>query len=129
MKDQAVNFDIDLKKWDIEQPMDDVVWVLMLDEPDSEFVKLDSGIFLQTQQKTRGYFRIGKALKVGPNVKHIKEGNFLLIPPNMGVLGHKTEQGYKTTFIKENAVMSTISFNGTKEEFLKHQTEDLFAQL
>ena len=129
MKDQAVNFDIDLKKWDIEQPMDDVVWVLMLDEPDSEFVKLDSGIFLQTQQKTRGYFRIGKALKIGPNVKHIKEGNFLLIPPNMGVLGHKTEQGYKTSFIKENAVMATINFSGTKEEFLKHQTEDLFAQL
>lgn len=129
MKDAVVNFDVDLSKWNVEQPLSDVLWVLMLDEPDTDHVTLSSGIVLQTQQKIRGHFRIGKALKVGPNVKTVKEGDFLLIPPNTGMLGHKSEQGYKTLFIKEDYIMSVINFNGSKDDYLKHQAEDLFAQV
>jgi hypothetical protein len=129
MKDAVVNHNIDLTKWNIDKPLDDVVWTLMIDEPDSDEIKLDSGIFLPTQAKLRGFFRLGKALKIGPNVKLIKEGDFLLIPPNRGLLGHKSSNGYKTLFIKENEVLSTVAFDGTKEEFLAHQAKDLFAQV
>ena len=101
----------------------------MIDEPDSDYVTKSSGIILSTASTTRGAFRVGKVLKCGPSCVDVKQDDFVIIPPNVGMVGHKTENGYKTLFVREESIMAIVSFDGTKEEFLQHVKENLHSTI
>lgn len=124
MSDQIVNFDVDFSKWNVKTPLKDVVWLLMVDEPDEDLSKKGS-LYVPTQSVNKNAFRVGFALKVGPKVETIKENDYVLIPPTVGVYGHKTYQGHKTWFVPENACISTIEFDGSKDEMIKNIKETL----
>lgn len=127
--DKIVNFNVDLSKWNVEKPLKDVIWILMIDEPDTDYVKRESGIVLATKSTTRSNFRIGKVLKCGDKCTDVKEGDFVMLPPNVGMIGYKSIDGYKTLFTREETIMAVISFDGSKDEFIKHVQENLFATL
>lgn len=124
MSDQIVNFDVDFSKWNVKTPLKDVVWLLMVDEPDEDLSKKGS-LYVPTQSVNKNAFRVGFALKVGPKVETIKENDYVLIPPTVGVYGHKTYQGHKTWFVPENACISTIEFDGSKDEMIQNIKETL----
>lgn len=130
MSDKIVNHNVDLSKWNVEQVLGNTLWLWMIDEPDSQFVTRGSGIVLDTKSTVRSVFRIGKVLKAGKTADVTKEGDFVLIPPTgVGIQGHQTKDGYKTLFISEDKILATINFNGTKDEFIRHIKEDLWATI
>jgi hypothetical protein len=124
MSDQIVNYDVDYSKWNVKQCLKDVVWLLMVDEPDEDMVKKGS-LFIQTSTLNKNAFRIGLVMKTGPKVETLKEGDYVIIPPTVGVYGHKSHDGHKTWFVPENAVISVIEFDGSKEEMIANIKETL----
>lgn len=115
MSEQIVNYDVDLSKWNVENCLADVVWLLMIDEPTADIV-FRNGVFVPTQDINKNAFRIGFVLNAGPDVKVAIKDKYVLIPPTAGIYGHKTHKGHKTWFVKESAIMCTINFDGTKDE-------------
>lgn len=127
MQDKVVNHDVKLDKWEIKNLYKDTLWVKMVDEPEADFIASKGGIILTASQKTRGFFRIGQVLKCGEDTKYAKEGQYILIPPQTGIIGFKSKEGYKTSFIKEDAVMAVIEFDGDDEQLQEHIQFDLKA--
>ena len=124
MSDQIVNYDVDFSKWNVKTPLKDVVWLLMVDEPDEEIIE-KNGLFVPTKLVNKNAFRIGMAMKVGPKVEVVKEGDYVIIPPTTGVYGHKTHGGHKTWFVPESAIISVIEFDGNKDEMIQNMKETL----
>jgi hypothetical protein len=124
MSDKLINYDIDYTNWDVEQCLNDTIWLLMVDEPDGELV-LRKGLYVKTQDTVKNAFRIGLVLNAGPDCKTVKEGQYVTIPPGTGFYGHQTKEGHKTWFISEKAVMAVVKFTGTKEEMIRSIKENL----
>jgi hypothetical protein len=122
---ELVNYNIDYKNWNIKQCQGPWLWLLMVDEPDSEYITLGSGLQVKTQEHVKNAFRVVKVIKSGPDCKVAKEGDFVLIPPGNFMAGHKTKDGHKTAFIREEMILGTLEFDGTKDEMIRAIKEQL----
>ncbi len=126
---QIANYDINYKKWNIKQCQGPWLWLLMVDEPEEDFIQTQSGIHINTQTHVKNAFRVAKVIKAGVDCKVAKEGDFVLTPPGNPLVGHKTMEGYKTGFIREEMILGTLEFDGTKDEMIQAIKEDLQAGL
>lgn len=119
MSDQIVNYDADLSKWNIKQCLKDVVWLLMVDEPDDTLVKRGS-LYVKTKELNNNAFRIGLVMAIGPDVKTVQKGDYVIIPPTVGIYGHKTHKGNKTWFVREDTIISVVEFDGSDDEMIEN---------
>jgi hypothetical protein len=121
---ELVNYNIDYSKWNIEQCQGNWIWLLMVDEPDGEIVQKGL-IFVKQADYTKNAFRIGLVMNAGKDCKVVEKDKFVLIPPGNGVPGHKTEKGNKTWFIREDMILGTVVFDGTKDQMIESIKKDL----
>lgn len=112
--EKIVNHNIDLKDWKILNLYKDSLWVQLIDEPDASTV-VKNGITLTVSQ-AKGVYSIGKILMTGPDVKHATVGSHVLFIKQAGQPAHRNVDGYKSWFVREDAVMAVIEYEGTEEE-------------
>jgi co-chaperonin GroES (HSP10) len=111
---KIVNHNINLEQWKITKLYKDCLWVKLLDEPDANTV-MKNGLVLMTSH-AKGVYSLGEILMTGDESKHAKVGDKVLFIKHVGQPAHCTVDGYKTHFVKEDAVMAIMEFNGTPEE-------------
>lgn len=126
---ELVNYNIDYSKWNVKECQGTWMWLLMVDEPDQDYITLQSGIHVKTQDQLKNAFRIAQVIKAGKDSKVVKDEDFVLIPPGNGIYGHKTKDGHKTLFIREENIFGTIEFDGNKDEMIRNIKEKLHAGL
>jgi hypothetical protein len=124
---KIINYDIDLKNWKILSLRKDAIWMQRLDEPSATmFVR--NGI-VQTASSIKGPFAICKVLMVGKDITDINVGDTYLVPsPLCSVDAMRIVDGYKTYYVKEDALMSRIEYEGTEEEQKKSIEDDILLQ-
>lgn len=121
--EKLINHKIDLKDWKITQLYKDTLWVKLLDEPDANNV-MRNGIILAVSQ-AKGIYSIGEILMAGPDTKYAKVGSRVLFIKHVGQPAERTVDGYKTHFVKEDAVMAVMEYNGTDEEMKQDITDQI----
>ena len=121
--ERIVNHNINLKDWKITQLYKDTLWVKLLDEPDTNQVK-KNGIFLPTSS-AKGIYSLGEILMVGPETKYATVGSRVLFIKQVGQPAHRSIDGYKTHFVKEDAVMAVMEFEGTDDAMREDITNQI----
>jgi len=114
-RDKIVNYDIDLKKWKIKSLYVNAMWVKRLDEPSAELVM--KGLLYVPSAKLRGALSVCEILMIGPDVKSAKVGDFVLVPVQfIATDAMRLVDGFKTYYIREDAALSVVEYEGSKEE-------------
>jgi hypothetical protein len=108
--EKIVNHDIDLTKWNVKALYKDTLWVKLLDEPDADLLKKGS-LFVKINT-VKGPYRLGEVIMTGPDTVNAKTGDKVIIPQMTGQPGYRSYEGYKTWFVKEDAVMAVLEFDG-----------------
>jgi len=121
--ERIVNHNIDLKDWKITQLYKDTLWVRLLDEPDTNQV-VKNGLYLPTSS-AKGIYSLGEILLCGPETKYALVGTRVLFVKQVGQPAHRTVDGYKTHFVKEDAVMAVMEYDGTEEEMKQDITDQI----
>ena len=119
------NHNYDLEDWDIIDLFKDTIWAEFIDEVDEESVSR-GGIVIPTNiSQLKDFYRILRVLKVGPECSDsVKEGVFLLMPPQMGMKGlKKGPNGCSSVFVREDKVMAVIEPNNQRAVDRKKQME------
>lgn len=119
--DKIVNHDVDLTKWTIRSLYKDTLWLKLLDEPDADLLKKGS-LFVKASQ-IKGPYRLAEVVLVGPDAVNAKPGDKVILPQMVGQPGYRSFEGYKTWFVKEDAIMAVLDFEGTEDE-MKQDIED-----
>jgi hypothetical protein len=113
--EKIVNHDITYDKWNITHLYGSTLWVKRLDEPDADSV-MKGGVIL-TLNQAKGLYAIGQVIMAGAEVKHAKQGHYILFPSTgFGQSAQKVVDGYKTYFLREDSVMAVVSFDGDESE-------------
>lgn len=112
--EKLVNHNIDLKDWNIKQLYKDTLWIQLLDEPDAHTV-IKNGIVL-TSSQAKGAYSLGRILMVGPDVKHAAVDDKVLFVKHVGQPAHRSFDGYKTCFVREESIMAVLEFDGTEDQ-------------
>jgi len=121
--EKIVNHNIDLKDWRIVNLYKDSLWVKLIDEPDAHTV-IKNGIVLTTTQ-AKGPYSLGEILMTGPDVKHAVVGSHILFVKQVGQPAHRSVDGYKSWFVREDAVMAVIEYVGTAEQMKNDITNQI----
>ncbi len=112
--EKIVNHNVDLKDWKITTLYKDTLWVKLLDEPDATTVK-KNGIVMAVSQ-AKGVYSLGEVLMSGPDVKHASTGQRIMFIKQAGQPAHRNVDGYKTWFVREDAVLAVVEYDGTDEQ-------------
>lgn len=105
--EKIVDHDLNLNNWTFKNLYGNTLWILRLDEPDANLI-LKNNIVLMPEQ-VKGLYSLGKVLMIGDTVKHAKVGEYIIFPSQgFGQSAQKTVDGYKTYFIREDAVMAVV---------------------
>lgn len=112
--EKIVNHTIDLKDWRIRKLYKDTLWIQLLDEPDAHTV-VKNGIVL-TSNQAKGAYSLGKILMVGPDVQHAAVNDKVLFVKHVGQPAHRSFEGYKTCFVREESIMAVLDYDGSDEQ-------------
>ena len=121
--EKLVNHNVDFKKWKIKKLYKDTLWVKLVDSPDAELVQV--GSIVVRSDNTKGPYRFAEVIMIGPDVENAVVGDIVMFPNGTGQPAHRSHEGYKTHFIREDAVTAVLEFEGTDSEMQK----DIEAQL
>jgi len=122
-REKLINHNIDLKQWKVKHIYKDTLWVKLIDEPDASTV-LKNGIVL-TSSQAKGPYSLGEVLMVGGDVVHAKVGDHVMFIKQVGQPAHRSVDGYKSWFVKEDAIMAVLEFEGTPEEMHEDITNQI----
>lgn len=121
--EKIINHDVDLNKWNIRSLYKDTLWLKLLDEPDADLLKKGS-LFVKASQ-IKGPYRLAEVIMVGPDSVNAKPGDRVILPQMTGQPGYRSYEGFKTWFVKEDAIMAVLDFEGTDEEMHQDIEEQL----
>lgn len=121
--EKIVNHDVDLNKWNVKTLYKDTLWLKLLDEPDADLLK--KGSLYVKPNTAKGKYRLAEVILAGPDAVHAKPGDRVILSNSVGQDGYRTYEGYKTWFVKEDAIMAVIEFEGTDEEMVQDIEEQL----
>jgi hypothetical protein len=125
--EKIVNHDIDLTKWNVKALYKDTLWVKLLDEPDADLIQRGS-LYVKVNM-AKGAYRLGEVIMTGPDAVNAKAGDKVIIPQMAGQPGYRSYEGYKTWFVKEDAVMAVLVFDGDEAEMRKDIEEQLLLNM
>lgn len=105
------NHNFDLEDWNIEALFKDTIWAEFIDESDGDKITRGGLYVPETARSLKDFFRIARVLKVGPDCSDsVKEGVYLLVPPQMGIQGMKKgPNGGPSVFLREEKIMAVIA--------------------
>lgn len=108
--DSPFNHNFDLEEWDIKDLFKDTIWLEFIDESAGNKTSRGGIHIPETARSLKDFYRIGRVLKVGPEVSDsVQEGSYLLVPPNLGMVGlKKGPNGGSSLFIREELIMAVI---------------------
>ena len=118
--EKLVNMKVDLKDWKLKKVYKDTLWVKMIDDPDASTV-MRNGIVLANEQ-AKGPYALGEIIMAGPDAT-VKEGERIMFIRQTGQPAHRSYEGYKSIFIREESVIAVVEYDGSDEE-MKRDIED-----
>lgn len=125
--EKIINHDISLDSWKIKKLYKDTLWLKLLDEPDADLIK--KGMLYVKPASAKGKYRIAEVILSGPDTIHAKTGDRVILSNSVGQDGYRSYEGYKTWFVKEDAIMAVIEFEGTDEEMVQNIEDQLLLSL
>lgn len=105
------NHNFDLEDWNIDALFKDSILAEFIDESDGNKTSRGGIVIPETARSMKDFYRIAVVLKAGPECSEsITEGCFLLVPPQLGLMGiKKGPSGGKSVFLREEIVLAVIS--------------------
>ena len=113
MSNKLVDFNVEIRGYEVADLFKDTIWATYVDdmsdeEPDGDGFVMRGKIAIPASHN-KNFYRVAQVIKAGPEcAESVKEGAYLLIPPQVGLLGIKHESR-NTFFIQESKVMAVLS--------------------
>lgn len=110
--------------YNLKAVLDDVLVVRYVDETEDGSSIVRNGIVVPINADTRAW-RIGEVILVGPNAKHVKKGDFVCFPNNLGIpVANLDIDGFGTLkkglFLNEQRIFGICSVRDDNESVASH---------
>jgi len=110
--------------YNLKTVLDDVLLVKYVDETEDGSSIVRNGIVVPINADTRAW-RIGEVILCGPTAKHVKKGDYVCFPNNLGVpVANLDIDGYGTLkkglFLNEQRIFGICSLRKDNESVASH---------
>jgi hypothetical protein len=118
------SFNSVLYGYNLKSLLDDILLVRYVDETDDGTSILRNGIVVPINAETKAW-RIGEIILCGPNSKHVKNGDHICFPNNLGIpIANIEVEGYGTLkkglFLNEQRIFGIVTVRQDNESVASH---------
>jgi len=110
--------------YNLKSLLDDILLVKYVDETEDGTSILRNGIVVPINAETKAW-RIGEIVLCGPNSKHVKNGDHICFPNNLGIpIANIEVEGYGTLkkglFLNEQRIFGLVTVRQDNESVASH---------
>jgi len=110
--------------YNLKSLLDDILLVKYVDETEDGTSILRNGIVVPINAETKAW-RIGEVVLCGPNSKHVKNGDHICFPNNLGIpIANIEVEGYGTLkkglFLNEQRIFGLVTVRQDNESVASH---------
>jgi hypothetical protein len=118
------SFNSVLYGYNLKSLLDDILLVRYVDETDDGTSILRNGIVVPINAETKAW-RIGEIILCGPSSKHVKNGDHICFPNNLGIpIANIEVEGYGTLkkglFLNEQRIFGIVTVRQDNESVASH---------